>query len=233
MGIRISRSQGWQKPCQGSRWTMRTATPGTRTGSNSFFSNMNMIHVYMPIFQWESKFWVYKCDKGHLEGPGEQWEWQPQGPGQGVAHFFKNVYDTCLHANFSMGIQILRSQGWQIPYRGSRWTMRMATPGTRTGSNSFFSNMHLIHVYMPIFQWESEILGYKCDKSHVKGPGEQWEWQPQEPGQGVVHFFKYAFDTCLPPTSFYPPPSQIFSPKPLKRNADLFMSALKIRILIE
>ena len=108
----------------------------------------------MPIFQWESKFWVYKCDKGHLEGPGEQWEWQPQGPGQGVAHFFKNVYDTCLHANFSMGIQILRSQGWQIPYRGSRWTMRMATPGTRTGSNSFFSNIHLIHDYMPIFQWD-------------------------------------------------------------------------------
>ena len=79
----------------------------------------------MPIFQWESKFWVYKCDKGHLEGPGEQWEWQPQGPGQGVVHFFKNVYDTRLHANFSMGIQILRSQGWKIPYRGSRWTMRM------------------------------------------------------------------------------------------------------------
>ena len=46
-------------------------------------------------------------------------------------------------------------------------------PGTRTGSSSFFSNMHLIHVYMPIFQWESEILGYKCDKSHVEGPGEQ------------------------------------------------------------
>ena len=36
-----------------------------------------------------------------------------------------------------------------------------------------FSKMYMIHVYMPIFQWESEILGYKCDKSHVKGPGEQ------------------------------------------------------------
>ena len=36
-----------------------------------------------------------------------------------------------------------------------------------------FSNMHVIHVYRPIFQWESEFLGYKGDKSHVKGSGEQ------------------------------------------------------------
>ena len=159
MGIRISRSQGGHIPYQGSRWTMRTATPGTRTGSNSFFSNMHMIHVYMPIFQSESKSWVYKCDKGHVEGPGEPWEWQPQGLGQGVVHFFKYAYDTCLYANFSMGIRISRSQGGHIPYQGSRWTMRTATPGTRTGSNSFFSNMHMIHVYMTIFQWESEYWG--------------------------------------------------------------------------
>jgi hypothetical protein len=37
MGIRIFRFHGWQKPCRGSRWTMRMATPGTRTGSSSFF----------------------------------------------------------------------------------------------------------------------------------------------------------------------------------------------------
>ena len=35
MGIRILRWQRWQKPCRGSRWTMRTATPGTRTGNSS------------------------------------------------------------------------------------------------------------------------------------------------------------------------------------------------------
>ena len=29
----------------------------------------------------------------------------------GVAHFFKYTYDTCLYANFSMGIQISGSQG--------------------------------------------------------------------------------------------------------------------------
>ena len=138
MGIRILGLKGWQRPYWGSRWTMRTATPGTRTGSNSFFSNMHMIHVYMPIFQSESKSWVYKCDKGHVEGPGEPWEWQPQGLGQGVVHFFKYACDTCLHANFSMRIQIFRFQEWQKPCQGSRWTMRTATPGTRTGSNSFF-----------------------------------------------------------------------------------------------
>ena len=48
-----------------------------------------MIHVYMPIFQKKSKFRGYKCDKGHVEGPGEQRERQPQGPGQGVVHFFQ------------------------------------------------------------------------------------------------------------------------------------------------
>ena len=53
-----------------------------------------------------------------------------------------------------------------------------------------FSNMHVIHVYIPIFQWESKSLGFKSDKSHVKGPGEPWERQPQGPGQGVIHFFQ-------------------------------------------
>ena len=56
------------------------------------FSNMNVIHVHMPIFQWESEFCGYKVDKGHIEGPGEQRERQPQGPGQGVVHFFSNIH---------------------------------------------------------------------------------------------------------------------------------------------
>ena len=66
-----------------------------------------MIHVFMSIFHWESEFWGYKSDKGHVEGPGEQQERQPQGPGQGVVHFFKYECDTCSYANFSMGIRIL------------------------------------------------------------------------------------------------------------------------------
>ena len=37
------------------------------------------------------------------------------------------------------------------------------------------------------------FLGYKGDKIHVKGPGEQWEWQPQGPGQEVIH----VSDACL------------------------------------
>ena len=42
----------------------------------------------MPIlFKFESDFKGYKGDKGHIEGPGEQWERQPQGEGQGVVHF--------------------------------------------------------------------------------------------------------------------------------------------------
>ena len=65
-----------------------------------------MIYVYMPIFQWESEFRGYKCDKGKIKGPGEQRERQLQGPGQGVVHFFKYACDTCSYANFSMGIQI-------------------------------------------------------------------------------------------------------------------------------
>ena len=36
------------------------------------FSNMHVIHVHMPIFQWESKFWGYKDDKGHIVVPGKQ-----------------------------------------------------------------------------------------------------------------------------------------------------------------
>ena len=50
---------------------------------------MNVIHVCMPIFQWESKFCGYKIEKGHIKGPGEQQERQPQGSGQGVVHFFQ------------------------------------------------------------------------------------------------------------------------------------------------
>ena len=96
-----------------------------------------------------------------------------------------------------MGIRISRLQVWQRQYRGSRGTTRTATPGTRTGSSSFFSNIHMIHVYMPIFQWESEFRGHKGDKSHAEGQGEQWERQPQEPGQGVVHFFKYIHNNSL------------------------------------
>ena len=54
----------------------------------------------------------------------------------------------------------------------------MATPGIRTGSSSFFSNIHMTYGYMPIFQWESEFQGYKCDKGNIEGPGKQREWQP-------------------------------------------------------
>ena len=43
----------------------------------------------MPIFPRESKFRSFKGDKGHIEGPGEQREQQPQGLGQGAIHFFK------------------------------------------------------------------------------------------------------------------------------------------------
>ena len=183
MRIQILSLQVWQRSSRGSRWTMRMATPGTRTGSNSFFSNIHVIHVYMSIFQWESEFLDYNGDKRNIEGPGEQREWRPQGPGQGVIQFLKNACDTCLYANFSWRIRILRLQGWQKPCWGSRWIMRTATPGigsssffqifmwymficqffnknpnfqtttpgTRIGSSSFFSNMHLIHDYMPIF----------------------------------------------------------------------------------
>ena len=58
MGIRISRLQVWQRQYRGSRRTMRTATSGTRTGSSSFFSNIHMIHVYMPIFNGSPNFEV-------------------------------------------------------------------------------------------------------------------------------------------------------------------------------
>ena len=38
---------------------------------------------------------------------------------------------------------------------------------------SFYPNMHVIHVYMEFFEWESEFHGYIGDKGHVEGPGEQ------------------------------------------------------------
>ena len=108
-----------------------------------------------------------------------------------------------------MGIRILRLQGWlkvilrvqvnnengnsRDQDRAKPWlSCRRAetTTTTRTGSCLFISNMYVIHDHMPIFQWESEFLGFTGDKSHVEVPGEQWERQPQGPGQGVVHFFQ-------------------------------------------
>ena len=50
---------------------------------------------------------------------------------------------------------------------------RAETTTTRTGRCLFISNMYVIHVHMPIFQWESEFLGFTGDKSHVEGLGEQ------------------------------------------------------------
>ena len=65
--------------------------------------------------------------------------------------FLKYAHDTCFYVNFSRGIQILMLQKRQWSSRGSRWTMRTTTPGTRTGSSSIFSNIHVMHVHMPIF----------------------------------------------------------------------------------
>ena len=157
----------------------------------------------MPIFQWESKFCGYKIEKGHIKGPGEQQERQPQGSGQGVVHFFQICIWYMFICQFFKENPNSRLQVWQRSCRGSRRTTRTATPGTRAGSSSFFSNIHMIHVYIPIFQYESEFWGYKCDKGYVEGPGEQWEQQPQGPGQGVVHFFKYVCDTYTWPLSHF------------------------------
>ena len=72
------------------------------------FSNMNVIHVHMPIFQWESEFWGDKIEKGHIEGPGEQREWQPQGPGQGVVRFGKKCWrQACITCIFEKKIPFL------------------------------------------------------------------------------------------------------------------------------
>ena len=153
MGIRFSRSLGGHTPYKGSRWTMRTATPGTRTGSNSFFSNMHMIHVYMPIFQSESKSWVYKCDKGHVEGPGEPWEWQPQGLGQGVVHFFKYVCDTYTwplsHFDSKFGLPL---KNWHINmyhmYIWKKWTTPYPGPWScRSRCSPGPSILPLSHLY--------------------------------------------------------------------------------------
>ena len=57
-----------------------------------FSKPRDIIHVHRLLFQWESEFRGYKYDTGHVEGPGEPWEQQPQGPGQGVVHFFQ----TCM-----------------------------------------------------------------------------------------------------------------------------------------
>ena len=188
IGIRIFRLKGDKIHVKGpgEQWERQPQGPGQ--GVIHFFLNMHIKYSNFLMGIRISR--LLKSDKGHIEGLGEQRERQPQGPGQGVVHFFKYECDTCSYANFSMGIRILWLQGWQRPYRGSRRTTRTATPGTRTGSSSFFSNIHMIHVYMSIFQWESEFCGYKVDKGNIKGPGEQREQQPKGPGQGVVHFFQ-------------------------------------------
>ena len=73
---------------------------------------MIVIYVPMPIlFKFESDFKGYKGDKGHIEGPGEQWERQPQGEGQGVVHF-SNIQLICM---FNVHMLILE---WESEFRG-------------------------------------------------------------------------------------------------------------------
>ena len=50
--------------------------------------------------------------------------------------------------------------------------------------------MDIIHVHRLIFQGKSKFRGFKSDKGHIEGPGEQRERQLQGPGQGVIHFFQ-------------------------------------------
>ena len=50
---------------------------------------------------------------------------------------------------------------------------------------------------MTIFQWESEYWGYKGEKSHAEGPGEPWERQHQELGQGS--YYEYIWKNELLP----------------------------------
>ena len=45
---------------------MRTATPGTRTRKLFIFSNMHMIHVYIPIFNGNPNFEVTRMTKAML-----------------------------------------------------------------------------------------------------------------------------------------------------------------------
>ena len=139
MGIRILRLQVWQRSCRGSRWTMRTATRGTRTGSCSFFQ---ICLWYMFICQFFSG-----------------------NPNFGVTRVTNSI----------LRVQVNNEDG---------------NPRDQDRELLIFSNMHMIHVYMPIFQWESKFRGHRGDKFHIKGPGEQWEWQPQGQGRDVAHFFQ-------------------------------------------
>ena len=129
MGIRILRLQGWQKPCWGSRWTMSTTTPGTRTRE--------------------------------------------------LFIFFKYAYDTCLYANFSMGIQISRSQGWQRPYRSSRSTIRTATTGTRTGTYIFekmnYSLSWFLGLPFSLFTWTLDMAFVTFVTSKFGFPFKNWQ----------------------------------------------------------
>ena len=139
MGIRILWLQGWQRPYWGSRRTTRTATTGTRTGSSSFFFKYTYdICLYANSLKGiqspRLQVWQRSCR-------GSRWTMRTATPGTRTgssSFFFKYAYDTCLYVNFSMGIRILRLQVWQRQYWGSRGTTRTATPGTRTGSSSFF-----------------------------------------------------------------------------------------------
>ena len=61
---------------------------------------------------------------------------------------------------------------------------------------AFFYNMHMIHVYRLLFQGGSKIWGYKNDNGHLEGLGEHWEQHPVILGQVLIHFLRYAYNTC-------------------------------------
>ena len=63
----------------------------------------DIIHAHSLFFQEESKFRGFTSERGHIKGPGEQGEWEAQGPGQGVLHFLD------MHV-----IHVYIQRGWQI-----------------------------------------------------------------------------------------------------------------------
>ena len=97
------------------------------------FSKMYMIHVYMLIFQWESKFWGHKGEKFHIKGPGEQWEWI----------FEKKNY----YLSLSLG----------LPFSLFTWTLNMAFVTLVTSKFGFsMKNWHINMYHMHV--WKIELL---------------------------------------------------------------------------
>ena len=63
------------------------------------------------------------------------------------------------------------------------------------------TTLHVIHVYRPVFQGESEFRGFRNARGHLEGPGVPQEQHTQRTTILYMHFFDPLLLSQCPPGS--------------------------------